>query len=155
MRLLQLTVGKLPGIGRKRYIQEGAMDVQEGLHHPSIAGSNFSGFGDTVKSTFPRGYLRSLGANWGSYEHCPYHCAKIFLRENAPWFFPVCPKIAKVRFEYLAAFDLDFYLENKRLETYFFKIIFDLNFKRNTQRATCALISFNFLYLTPDVESHM
>jgi len=63
MRLLQLTVGKLPGIGRKLYIQEGAMDVQEGLHNPSIAGSNFSGFGDTVRSTLPRDYLRSLGAN--------------------------------------------------------------------------------------------
>jgi len=56
MRQLQLTVGKLSDIGRKRYIQEGAMGVEEGLHRPSIAGSNFGGFGDTVRSTFPRDY---------------------------------------------------------------------------------------------------
>jgi hypothetical protein len=59
---LHLTVGKLSGIGRKRYIQENAMDVEKGLYHPSIAGSNFGGFGDTVRSTIPRDYLRSLGA---------------------------------------------------------------------------------------------
>jgi len=38
--------------------------------------------------------------------------------------------MAEVRFEYIAAFDLDFYLENKRLRTRFL-IIFDLNFKGN------------------------
>lgn len=62
MRQLQLSVGKLSGIGRKQYIQEGAMDVEEGLHHPSIGGSNFGRFLDTVRSTFRRYYLRPLSA---------------------------------------------------------------------------------------------
>jgi hypothetical protein len=52
----------------------------------------------------------------------------------------------EVRFEYLAHFDLEFYFENKGLETHFLQY-FILILKGITQWENCVLISFNFVLL--------